>query len=953
MDLDLFFVTQWTTTVNKLKGSLDPDDLDTIKQSHSLNETLDYVLQCEVLAIVRIGPALGHLGTFSKFFQQKLSRDLDTSFLWGSLTCLLKLAAEDEENLGQIPRLVKSLAHKAEAFNSYTSEAHVVGNLVKETCFDIQILFVEFLTASILYIHEAGEHREIPGTSTSRQEAQTPAQRIERRYRCVNQDVTQALERVEKLIQTNVPTRVDVLSSEPRSRYLMRPHTHTTRMFDRVDVFLQLDDLLDRKTGSALCSVAMHGLGGIGKSTIASSYLERKYNENIYDICLWVRGETELSLQQSFTEIALRMKLPGARHQQHDENLVLVQDWLQSTGALRHLIIKGYESNAHLVYKWLIVYDNVEDAETIMPYWLRSIPGKAIITTRNRSLAFEPASFGLEVTSWDGQMGCQFLFFLLRNSVARDTEAEEHSALALSQRLSGHALALQHMATLIHSGRFSIEEFMTMYLSDPRRAHASDELTALWDFSFRSLDKESFALLGVLSFLMPDQIPQEIFEHRESNQLPEGLKFCSDNFSLSAAISKLLKLALIKRDRDMRILSIHRVVQAQFKGFLSTQQRWNNFYRTVDLVRHVFPRENTTAGQLYDVWEACNTYAPHVINLKDCFNEEHAGANSKTLKVTSSFCELLADCGRYMYETNALKDCEALCQANLAAIESMEDVSQKNDLKATVLSHLSQMYESLGNAEQSIELAKEGYQIRLSEETRKYLFLCHTCQNLGFMCNTANRHQEALDWFSKLYSWWDSLQKSRGTAERVPAIIPAGHVRAKIYANDYQGVTDLLHDTFARYMEECPVNWAMIGYLYFAEGTMKCRQGNFALAENVFIKAQNSWLKTDKTRLHPFNGGCMYRIGTCSLEQGKVEAAIKHLRESLEITKFHSRMMPMENGRSLLALSLALAREGGPGHEEESRRLRGEAEVLLKRRKPEGVVDDVKAFDDMIPIFWR
>jgi hypothetical protein len=52
------------------------------------------------------------------------------------------------------------------------------------------------------------------------------------------------------------------------------------------------------------------------------------------------------------------------------------------------------------------------------------------------------------------------------------------------------------------------------------------------------------------------------------------------------------------------------------------------------------------------------------------------------------------------------------------------------------------------------------------------------------------------------------------------------------------------------------------------------RQQNFESAEAHFIEAQNSWLKGDQTRLHPFNGGCMYKIGACSLDQGKVEAAM-------------------------------------------------------------------------------
>lgn len=166
----------------------------------------------------------------------------------------------------------------------------------------------------------------------------------------------------------------------------------------------------------------------------------------------------------------------------------------------------------------------------LMPYWPASSHGKAIITTRSHSLSFEPASSGLEVTSWDAQTGSEFLLFLLKRSIGRDLVAEGNSALALSERLSGHALAISTMAGLIHDGEFSIHEFMTLYMKNPRRTHATNELTALWDFSFKSLDENSLSLLGVMSYLTPDGVPQELFEGGAGRKYSEDLDFCSDDF---------------------------------------------------------------------------------------------------------------------------------------------------------------------------------------------------------------------------------------------------------------------------------------------------------------------------------------------------------------------------------------------------------------------------------------
>jgi hypothetical protein len=172
----------------------------------------------------------------------------------------------------------------------------------------------------------------------------------------------------------------------------------------------------------------------------------------------------------------------------------------------------------------------------LVQYWPPpSRRGRAIVTSRNRSLAFEPAASGIEVTSWDDETGADFLLFLLKKSIGRDLASESTSALMLSQKLSGHALALSSMAGLIHEGEYSVHDFTTMYLENPSSAQAIDELAMLFDFAFRSLDKNSAALLGIVSFLMPDNIPREIFEPGMEQNLPSDLAFLRDKFTGSVS----------------------------------------------------------------------------------------------------------------------------------------------------------------------------------------------------------------------------------------------------------------------------------------------------------------------------------------------------------------------------------------------------------------------------------
>lgn len=96
--------------------------------------------------------------------------------------------------------------------------------------------------------------------------------------------------------------------------------------------------------------------------------------------------------------------------------------------------------------------------------------------------------------------------------------------------MSGHALALSQMAGLIHDGELSIKEFTSMYLENPQPAHAVDALSELWQYSFESLDSNSFSLLGIISFLQSDNIPMEIFRPRVGLELPSNLEFLKNQF---------------------------------------------------------------------------------------------------------------------------------------------------------------------------------------------------------------------------------------------------------------------------------------------------------------------------------------------------------------------------------------------------------------------------------------
>jgi hypothetical protein len=247
--------------------------------------------------------------------------------------------------------MLKSLGYKLEEFNRYCSTTENATNSMKEACFDMLVHFVEFITEAVRTLREDDESNFTGGNPTL---ISTPVMaliiilylgrlqgwsgnwaHLERRFNAANQELNETLARLEKLsvMTGSPPSTATAGKPEQLFRCFVLPPTNVSRFFNRGDIFDKIDQALIRSsTGNSFRSVALFGLGGIGKSAIATRYVERKMEQGEYDAIFWVHGEKIGALRQSFTNIATRLKLAGADPQNHDENLILVQDWFQASG---------------------------------------------------------------------------------------------------------------------------------------------------------------------------------------------------------------------------------------------------------------------------------------------------------------------------------------------------------------------------------------------------------------------------------------------------------------------------------------------------------------------------------------------------------------------------------------------------------------------------------------------
>jgi hypothetical protein len=128
------------------------------------------------------------------------------------------------------------------------------------------------------------------------------------------------------------PQSQDQLDEVAKLPCFIPPPFRIPRFFNRTDVMAKMEGFFGEQDNEhSFRSLALYGLGGVGKSSVALKYAEGRLRNGELDAMFWIPSEKAVTIRQAFTEIALRLKLPDARPMDHEENSAIVFDWLQHT----------------------------------------------------------------------------------------------------------------------------------------------------------------------------------------------------------------------------------------------------------------------------------------------------------------------------------------------------------------------------------------------------------------------------------------------------------------------------------------------------------------------------------------------------------------------------------------------------------------------------------------------
>jgi hypothetical protein len=339
----------------------------------------------------------------------------------------------------------------------------------------------------------------------------------------------------------------------------------------RDDALAAIETALARYEGRVAIT-ALHGLRGVGKTTLAAAFGERHRAD--YRATWWIRAQTEASMRADLVALGVRLGWVGAADKE-EPALAAAMERLRYEG-------EGI----------LLIYDNAIDADALKPYLPRGGAACALITSNAhawRSLA-EP----VEIRLWPKEIGADYL-------IARTgREGERVAAEALSESLGGLPLAHEQAAAYCERLDISFAEYHkrfeavpVRFLDDTRHAPAEyhDGLTVAKTFGLAieeaaKLNPVAEPLIFYAALLAPEQIPLFLFaDGRE--KLGEPLAGALADRGLDEAVAALRTFSLVQREtiadeRDPAIttetIRLHRLVLLRHKFVCA--------YRAVELPQH-------------------------------------------------------------------------------------------------------------------------------------------------------------------------------------------------------------------------------------------------------------------------------------------------------------------------------------------------------------------------------
>jgi tetratricopeptide (TPR) repeat protein len=358
--------------------------------------------------------------------------------------------------------------------------------------------------------------------------------------------------------------------------------------------FIGREDLLEimraRLEAQPWQPLVLHGLGGVGKTSIAGEFVHRERHR--YDHVWWITAEQESQARSTLAALADRAPF----------------ELVSSQSDIRLTINKVLAELERSSFSWLIVFDNAAGPELIRPL-MPTDRGAVIVTTRDGGWTRFGRTVAVDVLPRRDSIA----LLQSRGDISFD-DADQ-----LAARLGDLPLALEQASAMRAATRISVETYLgrldqhaTSVLNEGRPAGYPETVASAFGLTFDDVRAESpgaAQLLGMLSCMSAESVSLALLRAVSEGTIPPPLgRVLVQDDQLEAALQLLERYGLLTLVDDGQKLRVHRLVQLIVRDSLSEHDRelaYRNARRLLIAANPGYPDDPLT-------WEMHAEIGPHI-----------------------------------------------------------------------------------------------------------------------------------------------------------------------------------------------------------------------------------------------------------------------------------------------------------------------------------------------------
>jgi class 3 adenylate cyclase/tetratricopeptide (TPR) repeat protein len=601
--------------------------------------------------------------------------------------------------------------------------------------------------------------------------------------------------------------------------------------------------------------VVVHGLGGLGKSSIAREYGWR--NRKHYSVVWWLGAQTEDGIIDGLLRLG-KMFVQG---------LDQLADRRVAAERVINSLLGGFDKPV------LLVFDNLED-EGLMRTWLPRTGARALATSRDTAWSADVTAIPLQI--WTLEIAVEYLA-----RASGRTDLSDDDARAIAQAVGALPLALAHAAASLRSARMItpqryLERINERLHDAPRGAEYPRSVFATFSTAIAQAEQQAAGAAAVLCFaasFAPDAIPDELFRQPIENyagglqlSLSGGVTLdlrsvIADEMHVDEALGALDRLSLLSFAQTSQTYSMHRLVQLAAQDLEGKDGTWCEC--AVSVADIAFPDKIDVA-----TWPQCERLFVHARAALDGLANDSAFLPGGRLAFR---------CACYLRERGEYATAELVAKRGLA-IQERALGSDHPDV-ARSLNNLGIVYWQQGRYSEAESLHLRELAIGETALAPGHPELARTLNNLANVYHDQARYEESESLHARALAIWETA-------------LGPDHPLVAIGLNN---LANLYHDQ-ARYADEEPLHLralairenahgqddAQIAYSLTNLALLYQEQGRYAEAEPLNLRS----LAVREKALGPDHSHVAMSLNVLALmcaSQGRYAEAERHHLRALAI----------------------------------------------------------------------